>query len=403
MAKPLQGLRVLDLSHVIAGPLASFYLAQMGAEVIKVESPQGGEVMRASRDAAVATDTPDGFVALNAGKKSLALDIRTSEGADVVRGLAKTVDVFIENFRPGVVRKYGLDYASVAALKSDIVYCSISGYGQEGEWAGRGAYDHVMQALTGMMLVTGNGKDDPPVKVGFPVIDVAVGMLSALAIVSSIHRRDREGLGQYVDASMAQAALALMYPLTSAALSTGKEPERLGNRGYSGSPTADTYQCTDGWLSTAANTPPQFRNLARVLGVEALCTDARALDLEAFNAPNGGFVVAKDLEYIRGRIREAFRRRSAADMETQLNAVGVPAARVRGLGEFLRETVGKDKLTLPVFDFVQDGRMVKTGGLGFHQAEDGGPSARAASSLGAENDEILATLNTDSGTQVRVK
>lgn len=403
MAKPLQGLRVLDLSHVIAGPLASFYLAQMGAEVIKVESPQGGEVMRASRDAAVATDTPDGFVALNAGKKSLALDIRTSEGADVVRGLAKTVDVFIENFRPGVVRKYGLDYASVAALKSDIVYCSISGYGQEGEWAGRGAYDHVMQALTGMMLVTGNGKDDPPVKVGFPVIDVAVGMLSALAIVSSIHRRDREGLGQYVDASMAQAALALMYPLTSAALSTGKEPERLGNRGYSGSPTADTYQCTDGWLSTAANTPPQFRNLARVLGVEALCTDARALDLEAFNAPNGGFVVAKDLEYIRGRIREAFWRRSAADMETQLNAVGVPAARVRGLGEFLRETVGKDKLTLPVFDFVQDGRMVKTGGLGFHQAEDGGPSARAASSLGAENDEILATLNTDSGTQVRVK
>ena len=228
---------------------------------------------------------------------------------DVVRGLAKTVDVFIENFRPGVVRKYGLDYASVAALKSDIVYCSISGYGHEGEWAGRGAYDHVMQALTGMMLVTGNGQDDPPVKVGFPVIDVAVGMLSALAIVSSIHRRDREGLGQYVDASMAQAALALMYPLTSAALSTGKEPERLGNRGYSGSPTADTYQCTDGWLSTAANTPPQFRNLARVLGVEALCTDARALDLEAFNAPNGGFVVAKDLEYIRGRIREAFRRR----------------------------------------------------------------------------------------------
>lgn len=399
MAKPLQGLRVLDLSHVIAGPLASFYLAQMGADVVKIESPQGGEVMRAQRDPNAATDTPDGFVALNAGKKSLALDIRSGEGAAKVRALAKTADVFIENFRPGVVAKYGLDYPSIAALKADIVYCSISGYGQQGEWAGRGAYDHVMQALTGMMLVTGNAADDPPVKVGFPVIDVAVGMLSALAIVSSIHRRDREGRGQYVDASMAQAALALMYPLTSAALTTGKEPERLGNRGYSGSPTADTYQCTDGWLSTAANTPPQFRNLARVLGLEALCTDPRALDLDAFNAPNGGFVVARDLEYVRGRIRGAFRLRSAADMETQLNAVGVPAARVRGLGEFLRETVGKDKLTLPVFSFERDGRTVKTAGLGFHQSEDGGPSARAAASLGADNGEILAGLDSVRGEQ----
>jgi crotonobetainyl-CoA:carnitine CoA-transferase CaiB-like acyl-CoA transferase len=396
MAKPLDGLRVLDLSHVIAGPLASFYLAQMGAEVIKIESPLGGEVMRAQRDGDATTDTPDGFVALNAGKKSLAIDIRTSGGARIVRELAKTVDVFIENFRPGVVKKYGLDYASIAALKSNIVYCSISGYGQEGEWSGRGAYDHVVQALTGMMLVTGNGEDDPPVKVGFPVIDVAAGMLSALAIVSSIHRRDREGKGQYVDASMAQAALALMYPLTSAALTTGKEPERLGNRGYSGSPTADTYQCTDGWLSTAANTPPQFRKLARILGVEALCSDARALDLDAFNAPNGGFVVARDLEYVRGRIRDAFRLRSAADMETQLNAVGVPAARVRGLGEFLRETVGMDKLTLPVFDFAQDGRTVRTAGLGFRLAEEGGPSARPASSLGADNQEILAKLDSDS-------
>ena len=393
MAKALEGLRVIDLSHVIAGPLASFYLAQMGAEVIKVESPQGGEVMRAPREGDPATDTPDGFVALNAGKKSLAIDIRSSEGAGKVRELAKSADVFIENFRPGVVAKYGLDYASIAALKSDIVYCSISGYGQAGEWSGRGAYDHVVQALTGMMLVTGNAEEGPPVKVGFPVIDVAVGMLSALAIVSSIHRRDRDGLGQYIDASMAQAALALMYPLTSAALSTGKEPERLGNRGYSGSPTADTYQCADGWLSTAANTPSQFRNLARVLGVEALCSDARALDLDAFNAPNGGFVVARDLDYVRGRIRDALRLRSAADMETQLNAAGVPAARVRGLGEFLRETVGKDKLTLPVFDFAQDGRTVKTAGLGFRLAEEGGASERAASSLGADNHAILAPLD----------
>ena len=154
MSKPLVAIRVLDLSHVIAGPLASFYLAQMGAEVIKIEPPRGGEVMRASKSANEG-DTPAGFVALNAGKRSLALDIRTTAGAELVRSLVLGADVFIENFRPGVVAKYGLDYASIKAIKPDIVYCSISGYGQEGEWSGRGAYDHVVQALTGMMMMSG--------------------------------------------------------------------------------------------------------------------------------------------------------------------------------------------------------------------------------------------------------
>ncbi|MES2909928.1 MAG: CoA transferase, partial [Pseudomonadota bacterium] len=152
MSKPLEGVRVIDMSHVIAGPLTSFYLAQMGAEVIKIEPPNGGEVMRASKSVAEG-DTPTGFVACNAGKRSLAMDIRTPQGAELVRSLALTADVFIENFRPGVVAKYGLDYESIKAIRPDIVYCSISGYGQEGDWSGRGAYDHVVQALTGMMMM----------------------------------------------------------------------------------------------------------------------------------------------------------------------------------------------------------------------------------------------------------
>jgi crotonobetainyl-CoA:carnitine CoA-transferase CaiB-like acyl-CoA transferase len=310
MAKPLAGVRVVDLSHVIAGPLASFYLAQLGAEVIKVEKPQGGEVMR---------DQP-GFAALNAGKRSLAIDIHEAAAAQAIRDLARTADVFIENYRSGVVKRYGLDYERIRTVKPDIVYCSISGYGQKGEWASRGAYDHVIQALTGMMMMSGEGPDEPPVKVGFPVIDVAVGMLSALAIVASLHRRSREGKGQYIDASMVQAALTLMYPMTSSCLTTGKDPERVGNRGYSGSPTADTYDCTDGRLATAANTPAQFRKLARVLDMESLCSDARALDLEKFNADNGGFVVARDFEYLRARLRAAFAERSAARLEQELNA-----------------------------------------------------------------------------------
>jgi crotonobetainyl-CoA:carnitine CoA-transferase CaiB-like acyl-CoA transferase len=373
MAKPLEGVRVLDLSHVIAGPLASFYLAQLGAEVIKVEPPNGGEVMRSQ----------PGFAALNSGKRSLAVDIHDTAAADAIRHLARGADVFIENYRSGVVKRYGLDYERIRELKPDIIYCSISGYGQKGEWAARGAYDHVIQALTGMMMMSGERPDDPPLKVGFPVIDVAVGMLSALAIVASLHRRSREGRGQYIDASMVQASLMLMYPFVSGCLTTGKEPERIGNRGYSGSPTADTYDCAEGRLATAANTPAQFRKLAQVLGLETLCTDARALDLEKFNAVHGGFVVARDFEYLRARLRAAFARRPAAELERELNAAGVPAARVRTLGEFLREAPGK--VTLPLFELPQ----AKTPGLVFELAQDGAPAPRGAPALGADNASLL--------------
>ena len=379
MAKPLAGIRVLDLSHVIAGPLASFYLAQLGAEVIKVETPHGGEVMRSQA----------GFTALNAGKRSLAVDIRAPQGADAVRELAKSADVFIENFRPGVVKRYGLDYEAIRRIRPDVVYCSISGYGQQGEWSGRGAYDHVVQALTGMMMQAGERPGDPPVKVGFPVIDVAAGMLSALAIVAALRRRDRDGDGQYIDSSMVQASLMLMYPLVSACLTTGKDPQRLGNRGFSGSPTADTYRCTDGWLATAANTPPQFRQLTRVLGLESLCDDRRALDLENFNAVNGGFVAANDLDYLRAKLHAAFAQRSAAAMEIELNAAGVPAARVRGMGEFLAEAPGR--VTLPMSEFPQRGDdAVKTCGLGFELAQDGQAEPRGAPELGADNAELLS-------------
>jgi crotonobetainyl-CoA:carnitine CoA-transferase CaiB-like acyl-CoA transferase len=182
---------------------------------------------------------------------------------------------------------------------------------------------------------------------------------------------------------MVQAALMLMYPMTSACLTSGKEPERIGNRGYSGSPTADTYDCADGRLATAANTPAQFRKLASVLGLEALCADARALDMDKFNAVNGGFVVARDFEYLRGKLRGAFARRSAAELERELNAAGVPAARVRTLGEFLREAPGR--VTLPLFELPQ----AKTPGLGFELAQDGAPERRDAPALGADNAALL--------------
>lgn len=397
MSKPLEGVRVLDLSHVIAGPLASFYLAQLGAEVIKVEPPVLGEVLRSMKGGAD-TDTPTGFAALNAGKQSLAVDIRTPEGAELIRKLAASVDVFIENFRPGVVARHGLDYAAIKAIKPDIIYCSISGFGQQGDWSQRGAYDHVVQALTGMMMMSGEGDEAPPIKVGFPVIDVAVGMLGALSIVSSLHRRSREGTGQYIDSSMVQASLMLMYPNASAYLTDGTPTQRVGNRGYTGSPAADTYRCADGWLAVAANTPAQFRRLTQAIGAEDLCDDARALDLAAFNLPNG-FVVPNDRDYVANRLQQALSTRSAGQLEDILSAAGVPAAKVRKLEEFLDEIDEGNRLNLPDYRFGQgDGEVgVRTRGIGFaFDAEE--KSVRAgAPSLGRDTYAVLtqAGINED--------
>ncbi|NYT57398.1 CoA transferase [Alcaligenaceae bacterium] len=396
MAKPLEGVRVLDLSHVIAGPLTSFYLAQLGAEVIKVEPPLAGEVLRSMKDG-VDTDTPNGFAAINAGKQSLALDIRLQEGAELLRTLAASADVFIENFRPGVVARYGLDYASIKAVKPDIVYCSISGFGQQGEWAQRGAYDHVVQALTGMMMMSGEGDDAPPIKVGFPIIDVAVGMLGALSIVSSLHRKWRDGTGQHIDASMVQASLMLMYPNTCAYLNEGTPTRRVGNRGYTGSPAADTYQCADGWLAVAANTPAQFRKLAAVIGVEALCEDARALDLAAFNLPNG-FVVPNDREYVADRLRQAFGACSAPRLEDLLSQAGVPAARVRRLEEFLDEAQNTACVNLPDYRFPQGEGELRTRGLGFTCEQDGGPTPAGAPGVGQHTRAILTRAGVDAET-----
>ena len=365
MAAQLNGIRVLDMSHVIAGPLASFYLAQFGAEVIKIESPEGGDVLRSMKPGSDKGYLPSDFTVLNAGKKSLAVDIRTQQGAELVKSMAAQVDVVIENFRPGVVKRRGLDYESIRKINPAVVYCSISGYGQNGEWSQRGAYDHVIQALTGMMMMSGDAGAEGPVKVGFPVVDVAVGLLGALAITTALHQRARDGQGQYIDSSMAQASLMLMYTNASAFLSQRVEPQRIGNRGQSRSPTADTYRCQDGWLAVAANTPNQFRTLTGLLGLAHLCEDASAIDLEAFNAPGGGFVVARNLDYLRDQFSAAFAERSARQMEDELNARGIPAARVRRLGEFLDEVEDGTKLSFQSSSFPHEGGMARTPGLGF--------------------------------------
>ncbi len=391
MVASLKDIRVIDISHVIAGPLCSYYLAQLGAEVIKIEKPGSGDVMRANKDASP-TDIPTAFSGLNAGKKSLAIDIRTEEGAFAIRELAKNAHVFIENFRPGVVKKYGLDYESIKKINPKIVYCSISGYGQKGNWSTRGGYDQVIQALTGMMMMSGPEQGNEPIKVGFPVIDIAVGMLGALSVTSAIYRQEKYGIGQYIDTSLVQAALMLMYPFATDYLTDKKIAKRLGNKGYSGSPASDTFQCKDGWISTAANTPAQFRKMMSLLNLDEICTNAELLDLDAFNAVKEGFVVAKNPDLVKQKIQDALSGTSAEELELRLNEVGVPAAKVRTLSEFLDELLQGENVTTSFMTFEQANKTIKTAGLGFTLDEGDQLITIGTPILGQHNYELLKSI-----------
>lgn len=332
--RPLEGFRVLDLTHVLAGPCATHHLRCLGAEVIKVERPGTGDPMRELGTRPELDGVPPGFRALNSGKKSVVLDLATDAGRSALLKLARGADIFVENFRPDVLRRLGLGPDDLRAVQPRIIYCSISGWGQTGTRSRRRAYDHVVQAASGMMLLqTGPGADEPA-KVGYPVIDIATGMSAAEAILGAVIRRLRGDKAPItIDVAMIDSALALMSGHAAATIATGQPPKRIGNRGFVGSPGADTFATTDGHISVAANTMKQFACLCRALGRPDL---ARPPHIPAGLTPDT-FLSNLATDAFRNELAEAFRRSSARDLEETLNAEGVPAARVRNLKEFLSE------------------------------------------------------------------
>lgn len=386
----LAGIKVLDLSHVIAGPTASHYLALEGAEVIKVEPPKRGDVLRHGRPGqSLDTGVSVGFAAINGGKRSLAIDLKRPESRPLVEALIAQCDVFIENYRPGAAARLGLGPEEVTRLRPDIVYASISGFGQQGEWAARPAYDHVVQSAMGMSSLQGDATQDP-MKVGFPVVDTATGMVAAQAITTALLRRLRTGQGACLDISMAQAALQLMWPEVAKVAHSGEDSPRVGNRGFTGSPGAATFACADGWLSTAANTPPQFRALCEVLGLAALPDDPVLIDQPATSA--SGFVAARDAAELHNRLAPAMRRLPLASLEAALSARGVPCAPVRTLSETLATVTTAARMTLPQRHTPYPGGTVRDFGAGY--LADGTPGAALAPAPrhGQHTGEILTGL-----------
>ena len=279
---PLAGVRVLDLSRVLAGPWATQTLADLGAEVIKIERPGAGDDTR--HWGPPFTTTTDGskgdaayFLCANRGKKSVALDIASPEGAEAVRKLAATCDVVVENFKTGGLKKYGLDHAALSAVNPKLVYCSITGFGQDGPDAHRAGYDYMIQAMGGLMSITGQPDGAPgaePMKVGVAVVDLFTGLYASNAILAALWHARATGEGQHVDIALFDVQAAMLANQATNWFVSGKAPTRMGNA----HPNLAPYQpfpCSDGMVVIAVGNDGQFRALTRALGVEPMGADPR--------------------------------------------------------------------------------------------------------------------------------
>jgi formyl-CoA transferase len=332
MERILGGIRVLDLTRVLAGPWATQNLADFGAEVIKVERPgQGDDTRRWGppflKDAHGA-DTRDAayFLACNRGKKSLTLDIARAEGQAVARALALKSDVLVENFKVGDLARYGLDYESLARANPRLVYCSITGFGQDGPYKDRPGYDFMVQGLGGLMSVTGERDDLPgggPQKVGVAVSDLFTGMYATSAILAALLHRGASGRGQHIDMALLDVQVAMLANLSSAYFASGEAPRRMGNAHQTIVPY-HVFRAADDFLVVAVGNDSQFTKFCEVLGVREWARDARF-------ATNPDRVRNRDL--MAGMIAERMRARPAREWLALLEPSGVPCGPINDLAQ----------------------------------------------------------------------
>ena len=392
--QPFEGIRVLDLTHVLAGPFCAFQLATLGADVIKIEPPDSPDMTRDEGSSADLNAALTGtyFMPQATGKRSLVLDLKASQGRKVFLKLVATADVIIQNYAGAALERLGLGYQDLAKVQPDLIYCSLTGYGRTGPKAEHPAYDLVIQAYTGLMYANGWGGDgDYPLRVGPPIIDYGTGTQAAFAVAAALFQRERTGKGQNIDVAMADAALILMTANVGHTLATGEPLPAYGNENI-GRPSNSAYPTKEGWIVVAAYTAKQFSNFMKILGY-----DHRAAEI---------LVTSKEQHRVnqdddRKKIASALSKKTAQEWEDQLNASHVPAARARRLDETLREpqiasrkllqTYGKPpgpdaprELPTAAFSFSHGGPKHKCPPPGF-----GSDSYEILSSLGYSKDQIL--------------
>lgn len=380
----LSGIRVLDLTNVLAGPFCCHQLAHMGAEVIKIEAVGRGDLARqlGADKQLSAAQMGISFLAQNAGKKSLTLDLKSDKGKEIFRQLVQGADVVIENFRPGVMARLGLDYPVLKELNPQLVYCAISGFGQTGPLSPRPAYDQIIQGLSGVMSITGKPEDDP-LRVGFPLADTIGGLTAAMAVSAALNKRPR---GQMIDVSMLDSVLTTMGWVVSNYLIGSVQPAQHGNENTTSAPSG-TFQTADGLLNIAANEERQWQALIKHIGCPHLAEDDR-------------FATRDNRKLHRQALSRALdpylRQKSAPEWETELTDIGIPVGVVMTVPDILAHPHIAHRGLLSQFDDVPAAAgPVSVMRTGFQS--DGQPVSvdMPPPVLGAHNHELLKDLGYD--------
>ena len=387
---PLAGLRVVELAHVMAGPVGGLLLADLGADVIKVEKLPGGDDTRRTTPPEINGESAS-FMILNRNKRGIAVNLKTLDGVQVVRRLLATADIVVENYRPGTMEKLGLDYAALRLANPGLIYCKITGFGTTGPYANRAGYDLISQGMSGLMGLTGEGPGRPPVKVGVPVGDVTAGILAATGVLAAYIERLRTGHGQYVDTSLLEASLAHTYWPAALALATGVSAGPMG----SAHPVAAPYQAfptRDGWINIGAISQANWERTAGVLGRPDLLVDARF-------ATNGARM--RHREALVAEMSTVLGTRDTDTWVAEFELAGVPAGPVKSMGQVLDDPQVKARGMLVEVDHPVAGTVTALGcPIKFSHGD--GVTRRGAPLYGEHTAEVLAELGYSEAEVIRL-